>query len=90
MCLSTRGETLFQLLQTIDKQFKLAVIFKTGYNSIIIFTTKNEFYFETSFFKEDFSESTNLPGVYKLESSNGEIKWPNKENSSFGAEKCPF
>ena len=43
---STHEEHLSQPLQTINKQFKIAVTFLTGYNGIFNVTDKNnKFYF---------------------------------------------
>ena len=46
---STHGEYLSQPLQTINKQFKIAVTFLTGYNGIFKVTDKNiKFFFTKS------------------------------------------
>ena len=51
---STHEEHLFQPLQTINKQFKIAVTFLTGYNSIINVTNENnKFYFIKSITDKD-------------------------------------
>ena len=42
---STHGESLFQPLQTNNKQIKIAVIFITGYNAIFIVTKNYELIF---------------------------------------------
>ena len=43
---STHGEHSYQPLQTIKKQFKLAVTFLCGYNGILNVTEKNNKYFQ--------------------------------------------
>ena len=63
---STHEEHLFQPLQTINKQFKLAVTFLTGYNGIFNVSNakKSKFYFTKSI----------PPGVYEIERLNTEIR----------------
>ena len=41
---SIREEHLFQLLQTNNKQFKLAITFLTGYNGIFNITNLNNMF----------------------------------------------
>ena len=50
---STHEEHLSQPLQTINKHFKIAVIFLTGFNGIFNVTNSNyNFYFKKSFTNE--------------------------------------
>ena len=72
----THEEHLFQPLQTNNKQFKIAVTFLTGYNGIFNVTNaNNKFYFTKSITDEDgFVQITILPGAFKIESLNNEIK----------------
>ena len=68
-------EHLSQPLQTNNKQFKIAVIFVTGFNGIFNVTSKSDkFYFAKSYSNEDgFIQILILKGAYELESSNIEI-----------------
>ena len=73
---STHEEHLFQPLQTNNKQFKIAVIFLTGYNGIFNVTNlNNKFYFMKSITDEDgYKIITIPPCAYELENLNNEIK----------------
>ena len=73
---STHKELLSQLLQTNNKQFKIAVTFLTGYNGIFKVTnSNNKFHFTKSYSDEDrFIQITIPPGAYIIESLNNEIK----------------
>ena len=73
---STHEEHLSQPLQTINKQFKIAVTFLSGYNGIFNVTnTNNKFYFMNSITDEDsFIQITKPPGAYEIESLNKENK----------------
>ena len=66
---STHDEHLSQLLQTNNKQFKIAVTFLTGYNGIFNVTdSNNRFYFNKTNFDEDGSiKRTVPPGAYEIE-----------------------
>ena len=72
---STHEENLYQPLQT-NKQFKIAVIFLTGYNGIFNVThSNNKFYFKKTITnEEDFIRFTIPPGAYEIESLKNEIK----------------
>ena len=65
-----------QPLQTINKQFKIAVIFLSAYNGIFNVTNTNiRFYFKKTIINEDgFVQITIPPGVYEIETLNDEIK----------------
>ena len=67
---STDKGNLFQPLQTINKQFKVAVNFLTSYNGIFNVTDKNnEFYFTKSFTDDDgFIQISISKGPYEIES----------------------
>ena len=72
---STHEEHLFEPLQTINKQFKIAVTFLTGYNGIFNVTTKNNrFFFKKSIIEENFIQIRIPNGAYEKESLNKEIK----------------
>ena len=71
---STHEEHLSQPLQTINKQFKIAVTFLTGYNGILNVTNSNKFYFTTSISDIEPSFIIIPPGAYELESLDDEIK----------------
>ena len=73
---STHDEHLYQPLQTNNKQFKIAVIFLTGYNGIFNLTPKNKkFYFMKSSTNEDgFLQIIIPPGAYEIEALDKEIK----------------
>ena len=73
---STHEEHLSQPLQTNNKQFKIAVTFRTGYNGIFNLTPKNnKFYFIKSITDEDgFIQITIPPGAYEIEALEKEIK----------------
>ena len=73
---STHEEHLSQPLQTNKKQFKIAVTFLYGYNSIFNVTNKNiKFYFKKSLTDEDgYIHITSPPGASEIESLNFETK----------------
>ena len=68
-------EHLFQPLQPIYKQFKIAVTFITSYNGIFNATTSNnKIYFAKSITDEDgFIQITIPPGAYEIATLNKEI-----------------
>ena len=72
---STHEEHLSQLLQTNNKQFKIAVTFLSAYNGIFIFTNENnKFYFMKSTSDEDgYIQIMKPPGSYEIESLNKKI-----------------
>ena len=73
---STHEEHLSQPLQKINKQFKIAVTFLSGYNGIFNVTnSNNRLYFKKTISDEDgFVQTTIPPGAYEIESMNDEIK----------------
>ena len=73
---STHEEHSSQPLQTINKQFKIAVTFFTGYNGIFNVTISNmKFYFEKSITDGDGFIQINIPqAAYEIENLNNEIK----------------
>ena len=73
---STHEEHLSQPLQTINKQFKIAVTFLTGYNGIFNVTHKNnQFYFKKKISDDDGFIKITIPrGAYEIEILNNEIK----------------
>ena len=82
---TTHEEHLSPSLQTIIKQFKIAVTFLTSYNGIFNVTnSNNRFYFRKSVIDEcDFIQITIPPGAYEIESLNIEIKRINIEKEYF-------
>ena len=72
---SIHEEHLFQPLQTINKQFEIAVTFLSAYNGIFnVTSSNNKFYFLKSITDDDHIQITNRPGVYEIEALNDEIK----------------
>ena len=74
---SSHEEHLSQaLLQTDNKQLRIAITFLTAYNGIFNLTNEiNKFYFKKTITNEDgFIKTTTPPGAYKIESLNNEIK----------------
>ena len=73
---STHEEHLSQLLQTNNKQFKIAVTFLTGYNgSFNVTNSDNKFCFKKTITNEDgFIKITIPPSANEIESLNKEIK----------------
>ena len=72
---STHEEHQSQPLQTINKHFKIAVTFLTGYNGIFNVTNSNsKFYFTSSISDIEHSFIIIPPGAYELESLDDEIK----------------
>ena len=88
---STHEEHLSQPLQTINKQFKSAVTFLTGYNGIFNVTNKcNKFYFTVSINDDDFSVFSVPPGGYAIVSLNNEIKRIITDEGNFTESNYPF
>ena len=73
---STLEEHLFELPQTYNKQFEIAVTFLIGYNSIFDVTKPNNkfFFAKSNTDKDGFIQITIPPGAYELESINDEIR----------------
>ena len=72
---STHEEHLSQLLQTNNKQFKIAITFLTAYNGIFNVTNENnKFYFKKTITNEDRFIKIAIPsGAYEIENLNNEI-----------------
>ena len=89
---SIHEEHLSQPLQTINKQFKFAVTFLTGYNVIFNVTSKNnKFYSAKSISDEDGFIQILIPkGAYELESLNNEIKRFIIEEEHYTEANYPF
>ena len=89
---STHEGHLSQPLQTNNKQFKIAVIFLTGYNGIFNVTNENnKFYFIKSITDEDGYKIINIPpGAYEIESLNNEIKRIIIDEEYYTEENYPF
>ena len=73
---STHEEHLSQPLQTYNKQFKIAVMFLTGYNGIFKVTNENNIlYFKKTISDDDGFIKITIPhGAYEIESLNNEIE----------------
>ena len=88
---STHEEHLIQPLQTIKKQFKIAVTFLTGYNGIFNVTnSNNRFYVKKAIFDEDFIQIRIPNGAYEIESLNNEIKRNIFDKEFYNEEDYPF
>ena len=89
---STHKEHLSQPLQTINKQFKIAVTFSRVYNDIFSVTNSNiKIYFMKSVTgKDGFIQITIPPGAYEIESLNYEIKRTIIDEGHFTEAKYPF
>ena len=71
----THEEHFFQPLQTINKQFEIAVKFLSTYNGIFnVTSSNNKFYFFKSISDADHIQVTIRSGVYEIESLKNEIK----------------
>ena len=88
----TQKKQLSQPLQTINKQFKIAATFLTGYNAIFKVTNSiNKFYFANSFNDGGFFiQITILSGAYEIESLNSEIERMNIYEGHFTETNYPF
>ena len=89
---SIHEEHLFQLLQTNNKQFKIAVTFLSAYNGIFNVTnSNNKFYFTKSITDDDhYIMITIPPGAYEIESCDGEIKKIIVGDEHFTSDNYPF
>ena len=88
---STHEEHLSQPLQTNNKQFKIAVTFLTGYNSIFNITEKNnKFYFAKSISDDGFITITIPPDPYEIEALNIEIRRIIIDEGHFTEDNHPF
>ena len=89
---STHEEHFSQPLQTNNKQFKIAVTFLTGYNSIFIVTDKNnKYYFIKSITDKDGYIQIQIPnGAYELQNLNNEIKRITIEEGHYTELNYPF
>ena len=92
MVKSTHEEHLSQTLQTNNKQFKIAVIFITGYNGTSNVTnSNNKFCFKIKNTDgDDFLQITILPGAYEIESLNIENKRIIIDEEHFTESDYPF
>ena len=88
---STHEEHLYQSLQTINKQFKIAVTYLTGYNGIFnVRNSNNNFYFLKSVADDDYKQITIPPGAYELENLNNEIKRIIIDEGHYTEKNYPF
>ena len=88
---SIHEENLSQPLQTNNKQFKIAITFLTGYNSIFNITEKNnKFYFAKSISDDGFIKITIPPGPYEIEALNIEIRRIIIDEGHFTEDDYPF
>ena len=73
---STYEENLSQPIQTNNKQVKIAVPFRTGYNGIFNVTNINNgsLFAKLITDKDSFIQITIPPGAYEIESLNNEFK----------------
>ena len=84
-------EHLFQLLQTDNKQFKVAVTFLSAYNGIFNITNlNNKFYFKKGFDEGEFTQIALPPGAYEIESLNDEIKRIIIDKGPYSDSNYPF
>ena len=91
MDISTHEEHLSQLLQTNNKQYKIAVTFLSGYNGIFNVTNlNNKFYFKKSFNDGEFAQISIPPGAYEIESLNNEIKRIIIDDGHYSENNYPF
>ena len=89
---STHEEHLSQPLQTINKQFKIAVTFLSAYNGIFNITHENnKFYFTKSITDDNhYIMITIPPGSYEIESLFDEIKRIIINDEHFTEDTYPF
>ena len=89
---STHTEHIYEPLQTNNKQFKIAITFRTGYNGIFNIASKNnKFYFSKSIIDDNhFQNITNPEGAYEIENLNKEIKRIIIDEGHFTFEEYPF
>ena len=88
---STHEEHLSQPLQTINKQFKIAISFLTGYNGIFNVTKRNnKFYFKKALIDDDIIQISPLEGSYEIESLDFEIKRIIIEKEYYNENDYPF
>ena len=89
---STHEKLLAQILQTNNKQFKIAVTFLSVYNGILNVTNTNiTFYFKKTITNEEgFIQITIPPGVYEIETLNDEIKRIIIDEGHFTEANYPF
>ena len=89
---STQEEHLSQPIQTINKQFKIAVTLCTGYYGISNVANSNiRFYFKKTITIEDGFIQINIsPGAYEIEFLNNEIKRIIIDESHYSENDYPF
>ena len=88
---STPEEHLAQSLQTNKKQFKISVIFLSGYNGTFnVQNSNNKFYFKKTLFEKDFIQIKKPSGAYILENLNKEIKRIIIDKDHYSEDDYPF
>ena len=89
---STHEEHLSQPMQTINKLFKIAMTFLTGYKGIFNVTkSNNKFYFKKTITDgDDFIQFTLPPSAYESESLNKEIERSIFDEEHFNDSYYPF
>ena len=89
---SIHEEHLSQPLQTINKQFKIAVTFITGYNGIFNVTNcYSRFYFKKTIAKEeDYIQITIPIGAYEIKNLKEEINRIIIDKGHYTEENYPF
>ena len=88
----THEEHLSQPLQTINKQFKIAVLFLTGYNGAFNGTKSNKrsYFRKTDTDGDDFVQISIPPGAYEIEGMNNEIRRIIIDEEHFTESDYPF
>ena len=89
---STQEEHLSQLLQTNNKQFKIATTCLVGYKVIFNVTDKNnKFYFKNSITDgDDYIQITIPKGAYEIKSLNDDIRRSIIDEEHFTESDYPF
>ena len=88
---STHEEHLAQPLQTITKQFKIAVTFLSAYNGSFNLTKSNKnFHFKKSLIEKDIIQVSIPSSAYELESLNDEIKRNLNDKGHYTQTEYPF
>ena len=88
---STHEEHLSQPLQTNNKQFKIAITFLSGYNSLFNVSDKNnKFYFVKSIADDEYIKVTIRPGIYEIEALDLEIKRVVTDEGHYNESDYPF
>ena len=88
---STHEEHLSQPLQTNNKQFKVAITFLSGYNSLFNVSDKNnKFYFVKSIADDEYIKVTIRPGIYEIEALDLKIKRVVIDEGHYNESDYPF